>query len=258
MRKKTARQALYGPQRHLTLKSRLFGLLRDELGLGRQPKIAQLLCADIASLVEECYVTEEQLRIGQMLILAPEKGQTHTFRMGLDQVKMRPVRITLLTPQDIEDLAAGVSYTEVRMKRIVRMVKEAFEQGACLSTTQLGLLVGIHPGTVAAQVRRYHDDHDEILPLRGIVEDCSSATSHKELIVKLHLSGMTTSEISEKTNHTPKSVERYLRRFNQVRELIGHLDAIPEPVVVARIVAISEKLARAYLALIPEDELPAV
>ena len=35
--RKTARQATYGPQLHLTLKSRLYVLLRDELGLGRQP-----------------------------------------------------------------------------------------------------------------------------------------------------------------------------------------------------------------------------
>jgi hypothetical protein len=257
MRRKTSRQALYGPQKQLNLKSQLFGLLRDELGLGRQPKIAQLLCDDIAAVVEECYVTEDQLRIGQLLILAPEKGQSNGFRAGLDRVKMRPVKLTLLTPEDIEDLANGTDHTEVRMKRIARMVKEAFEQGACLSTIQLGVLVGIHPGVVAEQVRRYHDTHEELLPLRGIVEDCSPATSHKELIVKLHLSGMTTSEISQKTNHTPKSVERYLRRFNQVRELVHHLHDAPEPVVVARILAISETLARAYLALIPDDELPA-
>ena len=35
--RKTSREAAYGPQRHLTLKSRIFTLLRDELGLGRQP-----------------------------------------------------------------------------------------------------------------------------------------------------------------------------------------------------------------------------
>ncbi|MDI6773750.1 MAG: DUF1670 domain-containing protein, partial [bacterium] len=204
--RKTSREATYGPQRHLTLKNRLFVLLRDELGLGRQPKIAQLLCDEIVSLVDECFVTEEQLRLGQMLVLAPEQGQGNSFRHGLDQLRLRPVRLTLLAPEDIETLAAGENHRAVRMRRIARVVHEAFAQGACLTTSQIGLLLGLSPGVVAAQVRDYHETHEELLPLRGIVEDCSSATTHKVEIVRLHLAGHTTSEIAEKTHHNPKSV----------------------------------------------------
>jgi hypothetical protein len=253
--RKTTRQATYGPQRHLTLKSQLFVLLREELGLGRQPKIAQLLCDEITEVVEQCFVSEDQLKIGQVLILAPEVGQGNTFRHGMDQVKLRAVRLTLLVPEDIQALANGVSHDEVRMVRMARMIREAYDQGACLSTTQLGLLVGFSPAAVATRVRRYHEEHDELLPLRGIVEDCSSATTHKTEIVRLHLEGLTTSEIAAKTNHSPKSVERYLRRFNQVREFVQYLDKAPDPVVVARILGIGEKLARAYLRLIPENEV---
>jgi hypothetical protein len=254
---KTSRQATYGPQRHLTLKSQLFVLLRDELGLGRQPKIAQLLCDEITAVVDECFVSEDQLKIGQVLVLAPEIGQGNSFRHGLDQVKLRAVRLTLLAPEDIQALANGVSHDEVRMQRMARMIREAYDQGACLSTTQLGLLVGFSPATVASRVRRYHEEHDELLPLRGIVEDCSSATTHKAEIVRLHLEGLTTSEIAAKTNHAPKNVERYLRRFNQVREFVRYLDKAPEPTVIARILGISEKLTRAYLELLPENEIPA-
>ena len=254
--RKTARQATYGPQLHLTLKSRLYVLLRDELGLGRQPKIAQLLCDEIVQLVDECFVTEDQIRVGQVLVLAPEQGQSNSFRYGLDQIKLRAVRLTLLVPEDIEALAGGVSHDEVRMVRMARMVREAFQQGACLSTSQLGLLMGMSPATVAARIRRYHEEHDELLPLRGIVEDCSSAITHKEQIVNLHLEGLTTSEIASKTNHSPKSVERYVRRFNQVREIIRYLDKAPDPAVIARILGIGEKLARAYLELLPENEMP--
>jgi len=255
--RKTAREATYGPQRHLTLKSRLFRLLRDELGLGRQPKVAQLLCDEIAQLVDECFVSEDQLTLGQALLLAPEQGQGNSFRHGLDQVRTRPVRLTLLVLEDIAALAAGESHREVRMRRIARVVREAFDQGACLTTSQLGLLLGLSPSVVAAQIRRYHEEHDELLPLRGIVEDCSSAISHKAEIVRLHLEGLTTSEIATKTNHSPKSVERYVRRFNQVRECVSYLDRTPDPAVLARILGIGERLARAYLELLPDAEQPA-
>lgn len=250
--KKTSRQASYGPQRHLTLKSRLFVLLRDELGLGRQPKIAQLLCDEIVSLVDECFVTEDQLRLGQALVLAPEQGQSNTFHNGMQQVKVKPVRLTLLTPEDVASLCNGSPTNVVRMSRMARMVREAFEQGACLTTTQLGLLMGLSPSVVSKHVRDYHETHGELLPLRGIVEDCSSATSHKAQIIKLHLEGLSTSEIAKQTNHAPKSVERYVRRFCQVREFVSYLEGVPEPEVVARILGIGEKLTRAYLELLPD------
>jgi hypothetical protein len=255
--RKTTRETVYGPQRHLTLKSRVFTLLRDELGLGRQPKVAQLLCDEIVSLVDECFVTEDQVRLGQLLVLAPEQGQGNSFHHGLDQVRLRPVKLTLITPEDIAALAGGESHLSVRMRRMARMVHEAYEQGACLSTCQLGLLVGMMPSVVANQIRAYHEQHGELLPLRGIVEDCSSATSHKAEIIKLHLEGKTTSEIATQTHHRPKSVERYVRRFNQVRECVRYLDKTPNAAVIARILGIGEKLARAYLELLPAGERPA-
>ena len=253
--RKTSREATFGPQRHLTLKSRLYVLLRDELGLGRQPKIAQLLCDEIVALVDECFVTEDQLKIGQLLLLAPEQGQGNSYTHGLQQVKLKPVRLTLLLAEDIEALAGGTPAADVRMQRIARIVREAFDQGACITTTQVGLLLGLSPSVISKHVREYHEAHQDLLPLRGIVEDCSSAISHKELIIKLHIEGLSTSEICKKTNHAPKSVERYVRRFNQVREFVQYLDRTPEPAVIARILGIGEKLATAYLELIPEAEL---
>jgi hypothetical protein len=64
-------------------------------------------------------------------------------------------------------------------------------------------------------------------------------------------------EIAEKTHHTPKSVERYLRRFNQVRECVRYFDTTPAPDVLARILGIGERLARAYLELLPAEQEPA-
>ncbi|HYW68680.1 MAG TPA: DUF1670 domain-containing protein [bacterium] len=235
----------------------MFTLLRDELGLGRQPKVAQMLCDEILAVVDECFVSDDQLRIGQALVLAVEQGQGNSFRFGLDQVRTRAVRLTVLSPEDVAALTAGDGHRDVRMQRIVRVVKEAFEQGACLTTTQLGLLFGLSPAVVAEHIRKYHDVHGELLPTRGIVEDCSSATTHKAEIVRLHLQGHTTSEIAEKTHHNPKSVERYLRRFNQVRECVRYFDKTPEPDVLARILGIGERLARAYLELLPTDQQPA-
>jgi DNA-binding CsgD family transcriptional regulator len=94
-----------------------------------------------------------------------------------------------------------------------------------------------------------------VLPLRGIVEDCSPAISHKALIIAKHLEGLSTSEIARQTHHTPRSVERYIRRFEQVRELVRYLGKRPESPLIARILRCSPRLVRTYLELIPGEEL---
>jgi DNA-binding CsgD family transcriptional regulator len=98
------------------------------------------------------------------------------------------------------------------------------------------------------------DEHGEVLPMRGIIEDCSPAVTHKAPIIAHHLDGKTTAEIALATHHTPRSVERYIRRFEQVRELVGYLANAPEPATIARILGCGEKLVRTYLEMIPKKQ----
>ncbi len=250
-------EALYGPERARTLKSRLFVLLRDELGLGRQPKVARLLVDEIVGVVEATMVDASVLEPGQLLVLCPELGQgpSWTWRK-LEDKRMKTVRLTLIDPQEIERLAAGEPLRKVRRERLVRLAKEAYEQGATLTSCQLAVMSGIHPSTVSAHLHEYTQETGELVPLRGVIEDCSPAVTHKALIVQHHLAGESTAEIARATHHTPKSVERYIARFEQVRELCRYLDKAAEPAVLARILRCSERLVRAYLKLLPEDERP--
>jgi hypothetical protein len=246
------REQTYGPERARTLKSRLFVLLRDELGLGRQPKVARLLVDEITKVVEETYVDASVLRPGQVLVLAPEVGQGPSWRWSrLEDKRMKAVPLDLVAQEDIDKLAAGAKLAEVRKDRLVRLVTEAYEQGVTLTSCQLAVMTGISPSWVSVQLKAHMEATGKILPTRGIVEDCSPAISHKAMIIERHLRGESTSEIARATEHTPRSVERYIRRFEQVRELVGYLDREPEPAVVARILSCSERLVRAYLALMP-------
>ena len=218
-------EQLYGPERSRSLKSRLFVLLRDELGLGRQPKVARLLVDEIVQVVESTYVDLQLLRPGQVLLLAPEVGQGPTWRnRKLEEKKMKAVVLTLIAEEDIDRLASGEPLRTVRKARMVRLVKDTYEQGATLTSCQLAMVTGISPSRVSTQLRQHMQETGEILPTRGIVEDCSPAISHKAHIVSLHVQGLSTSEIAKKTKHTPRSVERYIRRFEQVRELVHYLD----------------------------------
>jgi len=248
------REQTYGPERARTLKSRLFVLLRDELGLGRQPKVARLLVDEILRVVQDTMVDAATLEPGQILVLAPEIGQGPSWKWRkLEDKRMKTVALTLIAQEDLEQLIAGVKLAEVRLQRMVRLVRDAYAQGATLTSTQLAMMTGVSPGHVSEKLAAYMREHDVVLPTRGIVEDCSPAVTHKAQIIERHLKGESTSEIARATSHTPGSVERYVRRFEQVRELVRYLDRAPEPATIARILNCSERLVQAYLALIPEE-----
>jgi uncharacterized protein YbbK (DUF523 family) len=249
------REDVYGPERSRTLKSRLFVLLRDELGLGRQPKVARLLVDEIVTVVEATLVDATLVRPGQMVALCPEVGQGPCWsRRKLSDKKLKTVTLTLIDEQDIERLAAGETLSTVRKQRMARLAQEAYTQGATLTTCQLATMTGVSPSCVRTQLQAYMEETGQILPLRGIVEDCSPAISHKAAIIARHLEGESTAEIAQATDHTPRSVERYIARFEQVRELVLYLDKAPNPPVIARILGCSETLVRTYLELLPAEE----
>ena len=241
-------------QRALTLKSRLLSLLCSELGLGKQPKVARLLAEEILEVVEETLVETEHMKPGQALVLAPEIGEGPSWRVRkLEEKRLKAVRLTLVDASDVERVIAGERPVQLRLERMVRMVKEAYQQGATLTSAQLALITGISIGMVSDYLRDYMARTGEVLPMRGIVEDCSPAVTHKAEIVRRHLAGQTTSEIARATDHTPRSVERYVRRFEQVRELTSFLKGKPDRAVIARILNCSPRLVQAYLDLLPAE-----
>lgn len=251
------KEQVYGPERSRTLKSRLFVLLRDELGLGRQPKVARLLVDEIVAVVEATLVDADLVRPGQLVALCPEVGQGPSWSWRrLEDKKLKTVTLTLIDEDDIERLAAGEPLRTVRIQRLARLTRQAYEQGATLTGCQLAVMTGISPSWVNAQLRAYMEQTGQVLPLRGIIEDCSPAISHKAMIITRHLAGESTAEIARGTDHTPRSVERYIGRFEQVRELVRYLDKAPDPPVIARILSCSERLVRTYLELIPDKEHP--
>lgn len=249
------KEKAYGPQRALCLSSRLFVLLRDELGLSRQPKIARLLVNEILEVVEDTLVPAERMQPGQLLVLAPELGQGPSWgKAKLEDKRLKAIRLNLIEPDDIESMAAGGEFLLLRRRRMARLIRQAYEQGATLSTCQLAVIAGYSHHAINHDIKAYEKATGEVLPTRGVVEDIGRGTSHKSQIIARHLNGESTAEIARNTDHTPHSVERYIRHFEQVRELVSYLDKDPEPKAIARILGCSEKLVAEYLELVSKDK----
>jgi hypothetical protein len=244
----------FGCQKTLTVKHRMLSIIRDELGLGRQPRIAKLLVDELFEVVDECYQSSQAVSPGQVVLLVPRKGMGSRYHQTLDQIPIVRVCVTLVCQEDIELLAAGRPPSEVRIAKLKRMINEAYDQGGTVTITQLAALTGMVYANVSRLLKEHRERTGELLPIRGVVEDIGGAVTHKVSIIKLYLQGLSTSKIARKTNHSPHSVERYITRFNQIRELLPYMGNDTDPQIIGRIIRCGPRLVRAYLDLIPEDE----
>jgi len=251
--KKSSERA-FGPQRALTVKSRMLTLLREELGLGRQPKVARLLVDELFDVIDECYRSASAIAPGQVMLLVPKIGTGPRREHTMAQIPLVPVCVTLVCYEDIELLAAGKLPAEMRVRKLCRMAREAYEQGGTLSTVQLAVLTGIALPVVKRTLKEHREKTGEFVPQRGIVEDMGSCVSHKALIVRLYLQGFSVTEIARKTLHAPSSIERYIGRFNQIKELVQYMGNDRHPEIIGRIVRCGPRLVKAYLALLDEHE----
>ena len=87
----------------------------------------------------------------------------------------------------------------------------------------------ISPGSDASgrslsTIRRYLDAYrektGEILPLKGYVLDLGSVPTHKGIIISLYEQGMSPADIVLKTSHSQDAVDRYIKQYDQIRNLI--------------------------------------
>jgi len=252
--KKRNAERVFGPQLALTVKNRIQIFLCEALGLVRQPKVIKLLVDELFEVIDDCYRSHKAVKPGQVVLLVPKIGSGPRQHQTMAETPLVSVCVTLFNQEDIEWIAAGKPSTERRIKKMCRIVEEAYEQGGTLSTAQVAVLTGVAWSVVKRVLKKHRDQSDDILPLRGIVEDMGSAVSHKAMIIRLYLKGMSVTEIARKTDHAPSSIERYITRFNQIRELIRHMADEPNPFLISRIVQCSQRLVSAYLALLPDEE----
>ena len=71
--------------------------------------------------------------------------------------------------------------------------------------------------------------------------------THKDLVVRLNLQGLSTLEIAQQAYHTPRSVDAYLKAFDAV--LILQLYGLPRALI-ASVLGKGESLVDEYLDLI--------
>ncbi len=156
----------------------------------------------------------------------------------------KEVVITLDAPEDRE------TYQEyglqvLRRQVILRITNEAKDQRALLTVKDLVRLLKISYSTVKRCIKALRSDGFPV-PIRGSVKDIGP-TSHKAKIVELYVKGYTETEIRRNTEHSLRSIERYIVDFSKVLVLKERGMAFD---TIRQIVGLSERVTKDYLSLI--------
>jgi transcriptional regulator with XRE-family HTH domain len=216
---------------------------------------AKAIINDILKLVDDYFLVstldddQHHIHSGQLVYMAVPVDEYPKRGKAIAQTRLKPVILSFIADEDIEHIAHGFDSKSLRMKRLIRWVDQAFDQGALLTQLDLAMLLGVTESVVSQYVNEIQRE-GRLLPTRGNIHDLSGAITHKREIITLFLEGYFTPEIAMKTKHSNEAVDRYIRDYQRVQILwqnhITNLDQITQ------LTRLSKRVVQQYVDLLPD------
>lgn len=185
--------------------------------------------------------TRSDVRDGQMIYLAisEEEGPEKTIL----ESRHREILLTLDVPEDME-VYEKFGLSAYRQHVLLRITQEAREQNALLAIKDLVKILKNSYSTIKRDIKAIREK-EFYVPIRGVVRDIGPV-SHKCKIVELYVRSYTPTEIQRTTQHSLKSIERYIMDFTRVAILTQRGESIDN---IRLILGISERLVKEYQGL---------
>jgi hypothetical protein len=215
--KRLRNKAIYGPLSEKTLHSALKRELLTNFGFDSMPLIADLLIDRFLAIADEFTVAPGRLQPYQTMVIGVDKRERFGYGTRITNVRLKPAIVSLITPEEILELAEGTALTEVRPRMVARIIREAYEQGAVLTLTSVSLLFGVSPTAIGGWIKKYYQSHPgEVLPHAGVVFDVGRSRTHKGPVLMLYYQGLLTQEIARRVNHDPQRVDKYIKDHKRI------------------------------------------
>lgn len=150
-------------------------------------------------------------------------GQVHYLAVDDREPAGKPVAmcrkisiaLTLHNPDEDLDVYKHKGLAGLRRHRLLRLTKQAIEQGALLSYEDIAFLLTSSVVTIKRDMANLRRQGLSI-PTRGWRHDMGRGTSHKSHILELYLQGYQFSDIEKRTHHSENAVKRYIQDFSKI------------------------------------------
>ena len=126
-----------------TFHSALGHFLQTEFPATFGPAVTQLFADRVDALCEQFHPPRSRLNFGQVLWVAVAASHRPAGENRIENLPLVPLVLDLVTPQDIDDTMTPNQRLQVRANKIVRLFRQAFEQGGVLSQADVSLLLHI-------------------------------------------------------------------------------------------------------------------
>jgi hypothetical protein len=234
-------------------KEDIVNFLGNEAGV--PPAIREAMFLDLARLRAHFCPLAASLRSGQMPLVSMHVKAGRRLELPTRLQPLAPVLVTLITPEEFEKLGDKTTFQYEELmglhaRRMARVLVEAYQQDGLLCYSELQWCFLMSNNTISRLLGWYQRKHNVILPSPGTVLDMGRMLTHKDIIVRLHLEGLTVLEISRQTYHAPRSVDAYLKVFDSV--LILHLYGLSK-VLMSRVLTRGISLIEEYLELVKDN-----
>lgn len=244
----------YAASDRKTFKSALSHLLQTEFPGVFGPRVTRLFVDAIDALYDRFHPPASRFKVGQVLWAAVDVGERPGRTKRIEDTRLVPVILDLVTAEDIHETAATGLREETRLKKSVRLCRQAYEQKAVLSLADVSLLLNVHVTKISEVIQKYEHETGETVPRRGTVHDLGPSITHKAIICyKRLVEQKPTSQVAEETYHSPGEVEYYVQCFRRI-QLCRDSGMSKEDT--ARATGHSVSLVQEYFDLMDEFHLP--
>ncbi len=217
MRKPSPHPQTYDANERKTFHSSLCHLLQVEFPGIFGPAVTRLFADRIDELYERFYPPRARLKWGQVCWVAVAADDPPARNKRIEDTRLVPVVLDLVTLQDIQDTRATGRRNDTRADKIIRLFRQAHEQAAVLSYADVSLLLHVSIATVGQAVLEHEEQTGVPVPRRGTVHDLGRSVTHKAIICyKTLVEKKTTSQVAQETFHSPEEVEYYVQCFRRI------------------------------------------
>jgi hypothetical protein len=201
-----------------TFKSVLCNLLHTEFPDMFGPMITRLFVDKIDEMYNRFHPPRSHFTIGQTLWVGVAANNPPARNRRIEDADLVPVVLDLVTDRDIDETRAKGLRPQTRSTKVIRLFRQAYEQGAALSHADVLLLTNLHMSTISQIVLKHQQDSGEVVPCRGTVHDMDRSITHKAIICyKSVVERKTTSQVAQETYHSAEAVEYSVQCFRRIQ-----------------------------------------
>jgi DNA-binding NarL/FixJ family response regulator len=225
----------YSKENYFGLKSKIIEHMQKTGEWGEFFPASQSLFAYNESIAhQEYYPLKDRAEMGDIVWqTTKDDGQRQSYGKKAESYGVQTVLLPLVRKEDVDRRISHkrgkknenyVIETDRDREQLVRLIKSAKAQGGLLSGAEVSVLMNRSLTTIGRLLKEHFRRTGEILPMKGYVLDQGSNPTHKAIIISLYEQGLSPLAIARKTDHTQRAVDRYLKTYEQVLQLVkkGH------------------------------------